>query len=580
MPLKKQNSAAEHWYGTFSSPKISESITSAEPWTDLYAPQDLRDVAIHHDKLREVKEACMKLRARPSCIVVITGPPGCSKSTCLQMVCRSLGFSPPIFWDESDDMDSGLSDPEKFEEFLFRSTRYSSSSESLKLDFRHTAVTTNSRPPQLVIVENLPSWVCDKPTRFHTILRTALSRVIIPTLLAFVLIKSPSNGISGSSNICSLDNAALGRLFPPSIVQELGLCRIEFNPIAPTIMTRAINRIVNIVSENTKMPVPSKSYIQLLAASSSGDIRLAMNNLQFALVSANGKFSTMEHSVFEKDTGLAVFHALGKILHSKRLSGSATDGNSFLPSRLQAYKRAPLSFNPESVLDQSGLSGDDVVAWLHENYLSFHTNSDSDAFDALALISTRISWADAHLSGGMNWRLGLTPAADRNSGICMAGSHYAAMVAARSISFQSPKHAKGASNRFRPLKAPQSKSVESQRRDSWDSLRNSLIDASGPRFREVMVAGLRSSLLDRLPLELKILGPWYPGDAQFLSSLCCFKINSSGDGSYRKTKRRMEPTADEPLQTTRRYQLCDDAAADDIDAEVEIDEEFSDEEMR
>lgn len=41
MPLKKKNSAAEHWYGAFFPHKESESMTSTEPWTDLYAPQDL-----------------------------------------------------------------------------------------------------------------------------------------------------------------------------------------------------------------------------------------------------------------------------------------------------------------------------------------------------------------------------------------------------------------------------------------------------------------------------------------------------------------------------------------------------------
>lgn len=95
----------------------------------------------------------MKLKTRAICVVVLTGPPGCSKSTCLQTVCRSLGFSAPIFWDESDSMDSESSDFDKFEEFLFKSTRYSSSSESSKLDFRQTAVTINSRPPQPIIVE-------------------------------------------------------------------------------------------------------------------------------------------------------------------------------------------------------------------------------------------------------------------------------------------------------------------------------------------------------------------------------------------------------------------------------------------
>lgn len=100
-------------------------------------------------------EACKSLRARKSCIVVITGPPGSSKSTCLQTVCQSLGFSSPIVLEETDYdyNETGSTDFDKFEEFLLQSTRYSSTNESSKLDFRQTASTVNSRPPQLVLVE-------------------------------------------------------------------------------------------------------------------------------------------------------------------------------------------------------------------------------------------------------------------------------------------------------------------------------------------------------------------------------------------------------------------------------------------
>ncbi|KAM3177898.1 hypothetical protein ACTXT7_003628 [Hymenolepis weldensis] len=610
MSLKKQNSATELWYGTLASQKSTESTISNEPWTDLYAPADIKDVAVHHEKLKAVMEACKSLRARKSCIVVITGPPGSSKSTCLQTVCQSLGFSSPIVWEETDYdyNETGSTDFDKFEEFLLQSTRYSSTNESSKLDFRPKASTVNSRPPQLVLVEHLPVGVTDKPARFHNILRAVLSHVLIPTLLAFVLTKSSSNGIFGVSNTISFDNGSLGRLFPSSIVQELGVYRIEFNPIASTIMIKAINRVINIVCkkfvlgpkshiktveiecalecqqdiEMTKIPLPSKAYIQWLAASSSGDIRLAINNLQFALISARptGKSNAMEHCVFERDTGLALFHALGKILYSKRLSDVGSEYASHLPPHLQVYKRLPLSFNPETVLDQSGLSGDDAVAWLHENYLAFHINSDTESFESLAKISTQISWADAHLSGSVNWRLGLTPAADRNSGVCMAGSHYAAMATARCIAFRSPGNVPSTtSNRFRPLKAPQSKSVENNGRDSWEALRASLSEASGARFKEVLVVGLRTNLLDRFPMELKILDPWYPGSKQIVSSICHFR-NEESDYE-RPNKSRAEHFANGPPQSAQRYHLYDDVetggVSTNIDLVVRIDESFSDE---
>ncbi|VDO06041.1 unnamed protein product [Rodentolepis nana] len=579
MPLKKQSSAAEIWYNSFASPKTTDSAPPNEPWTNVYAPGDIKDVAVHHEKLKEVKEACRSLKIRKSCIVVITGPPGSSKSTCLQTVCQSLGFSSPIIWEETENdyNETGSTEYDKFEEFLLKSTRYSSTNDSSKLDFRQSANTANTRPPQLVLVENLPVGLTEKPARFHSILRAALSHVLIPTLLAFVLTKSSSNGGFSVSNVSSFDNGSLSRLFPPHIVQELGIYRIEFNPIASTIMTRAINRI-------SKIPLPSKGFIQSLAATSSGDIRLAINNLQFALISAKqtGKSSPMEYCVYERDAGLALFHALGKILYSKRLSESDNKCRS-LPSHLQAYKRSPLSFTPESVLDQSGLSGDDAVAWLHENYLLFHTNSDTESFNSLALISTQISWSDAYLSGGMNWRLGLTPAADRNSGVCMAGSHYAAMATARCIAFHSPGNASGAvGNRFRPLKAPQSKSVENGRRDSWETLRTSLSGASGARFKDVLVAGLRTSLLDRFPLELKILGTKYPGDKQLVSSICLFRNRENG--YERPSKRRADHFANEPSRSTQRYYLYDndetEGVSANIDLEMKIDEDFSDEDQR
>lgn len=99
----------------------------------------------------------------------------------------------------------------------------------------------------------------------------------------------------------------------------------------------------------------------------------------------------------------------------------------------------------------------------------------------------------------------------------MAGSHYAAMATARCIAFRSPGNVSSTTgNRFRPLKAPQSKSVENNRRDSLEALRASLSEASGTRFKEVLVVGLRTNLLDRLPMELKILDPWYPGEFNFV----------------------------------------------------------------
>lgn len=171
---------------------------------------------------------------------------------------------------------------------------------------------------------------------------------------------------------------------------------------------------------------------------------------------------------------------------------------------------------PQSVLDYSGLAGDDVVAWLHENYLAFHDTPES--FGALEWISSQVGWADAYLSGGMNWRLGLVPAADRNclpstGAACAAGSHYAAMAVARAIAiWPSPKVVGATGSKFRPLKAPQSKQVETRQRNSLESLRASWgLSADVHLLKDVLIDGLKRSLLDQLPLALTILGSRFPG---------------------------------------------------------------------
>ncbi|KAH9280796.1 Cell cycle checkpoint protein RAD17 [Echinococcus granulosus] len=588
--LKKQSSAAERWYCNFAPQRTSLSKAYSEIWSDLYAPNCAKELAVHHSKLREVTEVCMNVRTRNKCVIVLTGPPGSSKSTCLLTVCRTLGYSPPLIWTESDweSGDGASSGMQQFEEFLFKSTRYCGSGDELSIDFNLSAPKQQSEAPHVVLIESLSPGFSDKPPLFHKCIRSALSDILVPTLLAFVFTKSSSINSFGNPVMCNFDNATLNRLFPEWLRQELGIYLIEFNPVAPLIMTKALSRVVELVSNETGVPAPPKSFLQRLAASSSGDIRLAINNLQFALMpemKSNNEFR-LGSDLYERDSGLAVFHALGKILHAKRLSDSTPCSESFLPPHLQTWKRAPLSFNPESVLDHSGLTGDDVVAWLHENYLAFHDTPES--FGALEWISSQVGWADAHLSGGMNWRLGLTPAADRNSSssstgaTCAAGSHYAAMVATRAVAIWPPLKAAGAiGSRFRPLKAPQSKQVEARLRDSLEALRASCeLSANAHRVKEVLIDGLRWSLLDRLPLELAVLGSRFPDNIELLSSICRFQgVNGTTEFDSRAVKRRAMPFKSNEfggVSTTEHCRPYDGAT--DTDVEAIIDENFSDEE--
>lgn len=67
-------------------------------------------------------------------------------------------------------------------------------------------------------------------------------------MLVFVLSKSNAPIASPSLSTCEFDNATLNRLFPATLKDELNIIQIEFNPIAPSILTKALTRIVNLAS--------------------------------------------------------------------------------------------------------------------------------------------------------------------------------------------------------------------------------------------------------------------------------------------------------------------------------------------
>ncbi|PNJ60908.1 RAD17 isoform 14, partial [Pongo abelii] len=137
-------------------------------------------------------------------------------------------------------------------------------------------------------------------------------------------------------------------LFPKEIQEECSISNISFNPVAPTIMMKFLNRIVTIEANKNggKITVPDKTSLELLCQGCSGDIRSAINSLQFSsskgennlwprkkgmslksdAVLSKSKQRKKPDRVFEnqevqaiggKDVSLFLFRALGKILYCK-----------------------------------------------------------------------------------------------------------------------------------------------------------------------------------------------------------------------------------------------------------------------
>ncbi len=103
--------------------------------------------------------------------------------------------------------------------------------------------------------------------------------------------------------------------------------------------------------------------------------------------------------------------------------------------------------------------------------------------------------------------LGLTPAAEK---VVSTGNHYGAMVTARSVAIMEPPRQAGGSQKFRALKAPQGKQIGWRIKEAAGTLR-----AAIPSREEELLKGWKHYLLDRLPLELTLLGPAFPGKSRY-----------------------------------------------------------------
>ncbi|XP_015235400.1 PREDICTED: cell cycle checkpoint protein RAD17 isoform X1 [Cyprinodon variegatus] len=273
----------------------------------------------------------------------------------------------------------------QFQEFLLRANKY----KCLKMKGERGA--TDKR---LILVEDFPNQFYRQPHNFHDILRVFVKSSQCP--LVFI--------VSGSSR----GEGSLRSLFPQEIQEELHISCISFNPVAPTTMTKVLKRILCSEAEkqsHQRLFVPDKAELEMLCSGSSGDIRSAINSLQFSCLPEKTKSSLKKppaasternvslskrrakrvkpakeqeelQAVGGRDASLFLFRALGKILHCKR--GNPEDVNEAeaasepcLPRHLLHHHREVLLVQPELVVERSQTSGEFFSLCLHQNYLDF-----------------------------------------------------------------------------------------------------------------------------------------------------------------------------------------------------------------
>ncbi|KAM8885507.1 cell cycle checkpoint protein RAD17 isoform 2-T2 [Spinachia spinachia] len=384
--------------------KESASGDQDEPWVDRYSPRSQVELAVHKKKIEEVENWLkMHLNAPKGGVLLLTGPSGCGKTATVRVLSLELGLRVQEWTNPSNPEPYGSSQPDwrtngsscssqsvQFQDFLLRANKYN----CLKMVGDGEATER-----KLILVEDFPNVFYRQPGSLHDILRRFVKTGRCP------LVCVVSDSLSGDSSSRFL--------FPREIQDELNIGSISFNPVAPTTMMKVLTRISAAEAGKScgRMCVTDHAVLETLCSGSSGDIRSAVNSLQFSslpdasleaglwrpkkdrhgtsLGKADSRTNqrrkksklTKEHKeeqqpIGGKDASLFLFRALGKILHCKR--GKPEDAEvaectpgPVLPAHLAHHHREALLVEPESVVERSHMSGEFFSLYLHQNYLDF-----------------------------------------------------------------------------------------------------------------------------------------------------------------------------------------------------------------
>lgn len=413
-------------------------------WVDMYEPQTEEELAVHVKKVKDVRqwltEAFESDRQRKyRRILALTGPAGTAKTATLRVLSREMQFdilewrncTDDVFHETDDydpDLDTGYEGlSEKFHKFivraaccrpLFPSTSASASSSQSMWPAVMTSVVPNQRR-QVILLEDLPNVLHPGTQRsFHASLETLVSSSSDNPVPVVIILSS--SGVRGENpeddtgrTWRTKDSIDIRMVIPPSLLGGPYVTQISFNPIAPTLMHRALAALLarhlksaNVVAKPRGKAAAggsTKEVLDLVVETANGDIRSAIMALQFACTDpsfasalsgrkgtrSSGNPRALMEAITRREQSLALFHLIGKILYSKRkgdappASMSKADAEKeraldrklkdppALPLHLRDHDRRASRVDVETLYADTPIDSSLLSLYIHQNYTQY-----------------------------------------------------------------------------------------------------------------------------------------------------------------------------------------------------------------
>ena len=224
------------------------------PWTEQFAPKDLSELAVHKRKVADVRQWFdMAFTGRRHKVLVLKGAAGTGKTTTVKLLGQEMGFVTSE-WRNPDGADfsseSSVSVAQQFQDFIGRSGRSGglrfSTNEGQEMHVDDDTSHSDEHK-QVLLLEEFPntySRTSSTLNSFRSALLQYLSSPPIPDGTRPTPIVLVISETLLSTNTALADSFTAHRLLGPELVNHPYLDTIEFNAVAPTILTKALETIV------------------------------------------------------------------------------------------------------------------------------------------------------------------------------------------------------------------------------------------------------------------------------------------------------------------------------------------------
>lgn len=390
--------------------KQEEKEEDLRPWSERFGPRNLDELAVHKRKVLDVKKWLEDVMAarRPQRVLILKGPAGSGKTTTMRLLAEQLGVELLEWRNPGGNTGLGfVSTSTQFDEFLGRGGKFG----ALDMDLPDTPSLKAETVPEVgstnrvIMIEEFPNTFSRSSTALQSWRSTILDYLSTHTP------KMPSFGGRSSkepvkpivmiisetlftTTSASADSFTAHRLLGPDILHHPGVTVIEFNAIAPTILSKAMELVVQKEARKSgrrKTPGP----LVLKKIGEIGDIRSAISALEFlclkgdeesdwgsrvsftkqkkgvkdAITLTQGEEESLE-LVSRREASLGIFHAVGKVVYNKRNDVVPDHIAEKLPRYLSRCSRPQASeVCVDTLVDETGTDTHTFISALHENYI-------------------------------------------------------------------------------------------------------------------------------------------------------------------------------------------------------------------